>query len=108
MPVTIEESQVCIYGGHLGEHTDLRYWQRVWIAKVLGRGDAQFVTIDKMDRGCMKLLNNELPMVERLKKLRNDEVAKQIEAKLEADSQDDYDHFRKKHASTPWTTSSRS
>ena len=80
----------------MGEHADLRYWQRVWIAKVLDRDDARFVIIDKTNPGCLKFLNNELSMVERLKKHRNDEVTKQIEAKLEADSQDDHDHFRKK------------
>ena len=55
-PVNIEENQVCIYGGHLGEHADLRCWQRVWIAKVLDRGDARFVTIDKTNPGCITFL----------------------------------------------------
>ena len=70
VPVTIEESQVCIYGGHLGEHSDLRYWQRVWIAKVLDREDARFVTIDKTNPACMKFLNNDVSMVDRLKSQR--------------------------------------
>ena len=96
MPVTIEESQVCIYGGHLGEHTDLRYWQRVWIAKVLDREDARFVTIDKTNPACLKFLNNDVSMVERLKTLRNDKVAQQIQAKL--DAADDDEHVQKKRA----------
>ena len=94
LPVTIEENQVCIYGGHLGEHADLRYWQRVWIAKVLDRGDARFVTIDKVDPGCKQFLNNGLSMVERLKSLRNEQVTQQIQAKL--DAADDDEHVKKK------------
>ena len=95
MPVHIEENQVCIYGGHLGEHADLRYWQRVWIAKVLDRGDARFVTIDKVDPGCRQFLNNDLSMVERLKSLRNEQVTQQIQAKL--DAADDDEQVKKKH-----------
>jgi len=94
VPVTIEEGQVCIYGGHLGEHTDLRYWQRVWIAKVLDREDARFVTIDKTNPACLKFLNNDVSMVERLKTLRNDKVAQQIQAKR--DAADDDEHVHKK------------
>ena len=92
-PADIEENQVCIYGGHLGEHTDLRYWQRVWIAKVLDREDARFVTIDKTNPACLKFLNNDVSMVERLKTLRNDKVAQQIQAKR--DAADDDEHVQK-------------
>ena len=96
MPVTIEENQVCIYGGHLGEHADLRYRQRVWIAKVLDRGDARFVTIDKVDLGCRQFLNNDLSMVDRLKSFRNEQVTQQIQAKLDA-ADDDDEQVKKKH-----------
>ena len=90
----------------MGEHADLRHWQRVWIAKVLDRGDARFVTIDKTKPVCLTLLNNDLSMVDRLKSLRNDQVTQQIQAKLDA-AEDDL-QVRKSTGSTSWTTSIRS
>ena len=76
------------YSVGLGERNATRYWQRVWVAKVLDRGDKRFVVIDEQNPHVSKF-NNNFDMVDRLTRLRNDLVSEKIATKGDAGDDED-------------------
>ena len=88
-PVEIVDNTVCVYGGGLGDRNEARYWQRVWLAKVLDRGEKRFVVIDKRNPQVAKFLGHNFDMVDRLTRLRNDLVSEKIAAKGHAGDDED-------------------
>ena len=84
LPIEIYDNITAISGGHLGEHCELKYWQRLWFAKFCDRDGMRFVTIDKLNHTCCKFFNHNFEMVDRITTLRNQKVVQLIKEKADA------------------------